>query len=131
MNLTNAPERGKLYALYTDKEQYESYEKDELPEETILTKNLLELHLFDEQKEYRYVRTARGEVEVCVDDENLRYADHEETNGHDGIYIEKIFTLEKDEELPEGRKCVEVVNYLSYDEDDLMMIKNYRLKEVR
>ena len=46
------------------------------------------------------------------------------------IYIEKIFTQE-DEKEKNHASCIEVVNYLVYDENDLLKIKNYRLKEVK
>ena len=48
-------------------------------------------------------------------------------------YVEgKIITLTKGQESPdESKDYVEIVNYISYDENDLMTINNYRLKEVR
>ena len=54
MELLKAPERGMLYALYTDRMEYRPYEREDLLlKEKDLQKNLLELHLFDEKKEYR------------------------------------------------------------------------------
>ena len=53
MELLKAPERGMLYALYTDRMEYRPYEREDLPLKEELQKNLLELHLFDEKKEYR------------------------------------------------------------------------------
>ena len=56
----------------------------------------------------------------------------DENMPHDDIYCEKIYTLkENDEQSEEQDSCVEVVNYLTYDENDLLLIRNYRLKEVR
>ena len=49
MELLKAPERGMLYALYTDRMEYRPYEREDLLlKEKDLQKNLLELHLFDE-----------------------------------------------------------------------------------
>lgn len=122
MELLKAPERGMLYALYTDRMEYRPYEREDLLlKEKDLQKNLLELHLFDEKKEYRFIKKRKGELEVVVGDEGKNY---------DDLYIEKIFT-QKDEKEKNHASCIEVVNYLVYDENDLLKIKNYRLKEVK
>ena len=122
MELLKAPERGMLYALYTDRMEYRPYEREDLLlKEKDLQKNLLELHLFDEKKEYRFIKKRKGELEVVVCDER---------KDNDDLYIEKIFTQE-DEKEKNHASCIEVVNYLVYDENDLLKIKNYRLKEVK
>ena len=122
MELLKAPERGMLYALYTDRMEYRPYEREDLLlKEKDLQKNLLELHLFDEKKEYRFIKKRKGELEVVVCDERKDY---------DDLYIEKIFTQE-DEKEKNHASCIEAVNYLVYDENDLLKIKNYRLKEVK
>ena len=122
MELLKAPERGMLYALYTDRMEYRPYEREDLLlKEKDLQKNLLELHLFDEKKEYRFIKKRKGELEVVVCDERKDY---------DDLYIENIFTQE-DEKEKNHASCIEVVNYLVYDENDLLKIKNYRLKEVK
>lgn len=123
MNLSNIPEQGTLYALYTDKVKYEKYKKEELLEDPHLAEKLLELHLFDDTREYRYIKTRRGEMETLISDE---------TAEHQDIYTEKILTLGNKKEKPDKDSgFVEVVNYITYDENDLMRIGNYRLKEVK
>jgi len=90
MELLKAPERGMLYALYTDRMEYRPYEREDLLlKEKDLQKNLLELHLFDEKKEYRFIKKRKGELEVVVCDERKDY---------DDLYIEKIFTQEDEKE---------------------------------
>lgn len=122
MNLSKAPAQGMMYALYTDRVEYKPYKKEELSEKKI-KKNLLELHLFDATAEYRVVQSEHGELEKVISDETVTY---------DDLYCEKIFTLKPEEEQPgEQSRQVEVVNYLTYDENDLLMIRNYRLKEVK
>ena len=112
--LDKAPEKGIMYALYTDRMEFSRYHKAELlKNENKLKENLLEIHLFDREKEYRCVRASRGEIEAEIEDSQA-----------DDIYEECIFTSNPD--IP--RVCV--INYLTYDENDLMMINNYRLKEV-
>ncbi len=120
MNLSNVPEKGIMYALYIDKVKYEPYIKDQLPPKEELTQNLLELHLFDDQLEYRYIKKRDGEIETCVMDETIP---------HEDVYIERIFTFNGNDESAYGQ--IEVVNYICYDKNDLMKIPNYRLKEVK
>lgn len=113
MDLTSIPERGTLYALYRDKVKYEKYSR----------KELLELHLFNDTREYRYIKTRSGEIETLISDETVE---------HEDIYTEKIVTLGNKKEKPDKDSgLVEVVNYITYDENDLMRIENYRLKEVK
>ena len=121
MDLNKAPEQGMLYALYTDEVKYKKYERKALFQEENLERNLLELHLFDDVKEYRYIKTRNGEIEEVISDV------------HDAeYYCEKIVTLGNKKEKPdEDSTYVKVINYLKYDENDFIKIENYRLKEVR
>ena len=51
---------------------------------------------------------------------------------YEDIYVERVLTLGNKKEKPDKDSgFVEVVNYISYDENDLMRIENYRLKEVK
>ena len=123
MDFSKIPEKGTMYALYMDKMVYRSYNREELQEDTALTEKLLELHLFDETIEYRYIKKRIGEIEVLISDDTVEYQD---------LYTEKIITLGNKKEKPDRDSgCVEVVNYITYDENDLMRIENYRLREVR
>lgn len=118
MNLEKAPKKGIMYALYTDKVVYRKYSREEFSGED-WKKNLLELHLFNAREEYRLIFSRRGEIENVVSDDKVLY---------DDIYTEKILT---DGYAPEDSdRWIKVINYLSYDENDLMVIGNYRLMEV-
>lgn len=127
MNLLNAPEQGIMYALYIDRVVYRTYKREQLEMAEQLEKDLLELHLFDSTREYRYIRKRKGDIEVCIDDTTVTY---------DDSYTERIYTLNEGMETLEHalgqveKGCIEVVNYITYDENDLMNITNYRLKEV-
>lgn len=125
MNLLNAPEQGIMYALYRDRVVYEPYKREQLENEENLMRDLLELHLFDDTKEYRFIRKRKGDVEVCIDDSTV---------SHDDSYTEQIYTLADNAEMLDEtskKTLIEVVNYIIYDENDLMTIPNYRLKEVK
>ena len=125
MNMLNAPEQGIMYALYRDRVVYEPYKREQLEDNENLMKDLLELHLFDDTKEYRFIRKRKGDVEVCIDDSTV---------SHDDSYTEQIYTLADNAEMLDEtskKTLIEVVNYIIYDENDLMTIPNYRLKEVK
>ena len=123
MNLLNIPEQGIMYALYVDRVVYQKYSRDKLLQNKNLQNKLLELHLFDETRVYRYIKARNGEIETVISDDTVEHQDQ---------YTERIFTLADKKENPdENSGRIEVINYITYDEDDLMRIQNYRLKEVR
>lgn len=119
MNYSIMPERGMKYALYKDKVVYEAY--NGLPDESEFQDNLIEMHLFDEEKEYRYVRLSGGKViEKLISDESELGKNISSEKKAEYTYTEKIYTT--------GENVVKVVNYISYDKNDIMMINNYRLQ---
>ena len=123
MNLSQAPEQGIMYALYRNKVVYQPYIRENLMLQEDEEKNLLELHLFDAKEEYRYVKMRKGTVETVISDATVMYEDQ---------YVERIVTLDSRDDMKEAyNDCVEVVNNITYDENDLMTIQNYRLKEVQ
>lgn len=106
--LSKAPQKGMMYALYVDKMIYQPYNSlDEISDE-----GLLELHLFDKKEEYRFIKARKKDIEVIINDTKIP---------HEDTYEEVIFT-------EKGK--IKVVNYISYDENDLLTIQNYRLEEV-
>ena len=118
MNLTLAPENGSMYAIYKDRVEYNRYSLAELQSNSCIGNNLLELHLFDNNREYRLVQSSRGKIESCISDENVY---------HDDKYVERVYTQGKFDISDQ----VEVINYITYDENDIAMINNYRLREVK
>lgn len=129
------PVSGTMYALYKDRVVYcpycmtrEAFTGDEnqiiLKEYSGLAENLLELHLFDTEREYRLVfRRGRKPVSKVIDDSCM------EKEAGVLKYIEQIITLDMNHTGKTG--LVNMVNYITYDEDDLLHIENYRLMEVR
>lgn len=115
--INEAPKQGVVYALYTDRpvvfKKYSSlseidYERD----------SLLELHLFDTTKEYRYIKTRNKVIEGLIDD----------SFKHTDTYNEVISV---DNNMNNEIKKIKIVNYIDYTEDDLLTIINYRMQEVR
>lgn len=116
-----APESGMVYAVYQERVEYEAYRSlTEVLARENLTEGLLELHLFDEHKEYRFIKKRRGFISELICDDN--YGDEKENT-----YEEQIYT--EDSKGKEGKVCV--VNYITFDKDDLLQIEEYRLKEVK
>lgn len=116
-----APEKGKIYALYRDRVVFDDYTKSQFLNSLIDEDNLLELHLFDDKKEYRYIHTSSRNIEVVIDD----------SVEHDDFYLETVYVQELcDDSAENSRYKVQIVNYIQYDKDDLLNISNYRLKEV-
>lgn len=131
------PDKGTAFAVYRDRIVYGKYQKSDadsfvLPDGTLVNlvmvgqnADLLELHLFDRNREYRCVRTRqRGMLESLIDDKRV-LAEYED------FYMEEIYALEKGADQKEQfRQKVGVVNYIRYNADDLAVIDQYRLKEV-
>lgn len=123
--LWEAPLQGYLLAYFQKKVIFNKYSIKENPSEILEAfqdECLLELHMFDEKKEYRAILSRRkdGYIETIVSDEL------EEND----IMEENVFLNEMTSGVVKEEKAkITVVNYLSFDEnDDLMRIENYRLK---
>lgn len=115
-----APRTGIIYALYTDRPiVYKKYNSLSEIDDEINVDSLLELHLFDDKEEYRYIKTKskKKNIEVLITDSSVEHTD---------TYEEKIYVNEK---YVNAKKEVTVVNYIKYTEDDLLTIVNYRLCE--
>lgn len=122
MNINLAPEKGIMYALYIDRMVFQEYTKDQLLKDAYLEDKLLEIHLFDENKEYRYIKSRLKEIE-CVIDDSIEYEDK---------YVETTYIQSNlDEEVTSTSNRVNVVNYIQYNDEDLLTITNYRLQEVK
>ena len=122
INMEKVPETGTIYGTYTDRVVYEKYRKESISQEWLEEDRLLELHLFDQKQEYRLIRTEKHGLQEYLVNDNFP---------HDDVYEEEIFVsgnnVDKQENL---REKVGIVNYIRYDENDLLRIVNYRLKEV-
>lgn len=122
IDLTKAPDRGIWYAVYTDRIEYLNYEKREAS--ILADSKLLELHIFDNVKEFRVIRKRDQSLieKVISDEESMNMGTYEET-----VYVNRKGI---DNASPSG-EMVTVVNYIEYDDNDLLKISNYRLKETK
>ena len=121
LKLNDAPQRGTTYATFIDKMVYKKYESLKEIEELVVKDKLLEIHLFDKEKELRFLKTRdEGIVQYLISD-TKEYAIYEEE-----LYVSGE-NIDKQDKLSEK---IKVVNYIKYDENDMIHIINYRLAEV-
>lgn len=122
LSLEQAPQKGTIYATFIDKVVYQKYESLDEISSYLMETGLLELHLFDAQKELRFLKTAwKGIRSVVISD----------ACEHDDTYEETLYVAADNVDRQDNlREKVTVVNYIQYDENDMIHIINYRLKEV-
>lgn len=120
-NTDKAPNSGVIYALYVSCVIFENYDNKKdlnLKLNEKANDELLELHLFDDEKEYRFIKTRTKVIECVVSDDDYKDNDkYEET-----VCVQESFK--------KGPKMVDIINYIEY-EDDLLKFVNYRLKMIK
>lgn len=131
-----APESGYMLAYFRKAVVFEIYEglsKEELgqriekKEET--NGDLLELHLFDDKKEFRAVKTRKSKFDA---EEYITAQIQDEMDGKDykkaGDYVDEEMFLEE-QYRGIGEKLI-VRNYLDYKENGMVTVCAYRLAGV-
>lgn len=117
--VTEAPKRGQMLAYTRTQVIFQSYADLDEVKQILEDAEILELHLFDDGKEYRSIasrspRFKDGVIETVVNGE----ADNE-----NNIYSETVASEE------EYGTAITVLNHIHYDEKSGMAdIDNYRLK---
>lgn len=123
----NAPKCGVMLAYSRERVYLEKYENIEELAAIVGDADLLEIHLFDQEREYRAVkseskrwnRNSKGIIEKTV----IGKAD-------DDTYPVDV-VLDKNFSKKLKNKSIRVLNYLVYDDNGAAMIDNYRLVEGR
>lgn len=118
IELKKVPDKGYLLAYFRSELVF-SYQSgiQELLEKKGL-ENLLELHVFDENEEYRLLRTGKGKwIEVTVSDEKVQKE-------------KKVECVKIEKKYEDAMKYLNVVNYIDYDENGMIAINQYRLAPV-
>lgn len=116
--LGDAPVRGQMLAYTRRKVIFQPYEDKEEAVEALENEELLELHLFDGQKEYRCAasrsrRFPSGVIEAVVDFPEM----DEQT-----VYREDVLLEDSEDEIT-------VLNHIAYSaENGMAYVDNYRLK---
>ena len=121
--IENAPEKGYVLAYFRNEVLFKSYKllsdiKTELQNRE--EQELLELHLFNEEREYRcvYSRVSNGIYRV------IEYVAKDfPKEGEDDVYVEEV-SLETEQD----EKVLTVLNHIKYsDETGMAVIDDYRL----
>ncbi len=129
VDVKKVPQKGILYIVSTGEILYKPYRISNGIIEVdgkaydICEDALLELHMFDSKKEYRMIksRVKGGFMECEVTDDFP----------HDDIYEEDMCLIKKSaDDVAYTDQKVGIVNYIQFDENDLLRIVNYRMKEV-
>lgn len=113
-----APESGMMLAYTRKNVIYKQYRRLEEVENALSGQELLELHLFDDLKEYRSIvtrspRYPEGVIEAVID-----FPEGDERS----VFGETAF-------LENGRGTITVLNHLKYsDANGMVTVDNYRLK---
>lgn len=111
--ISEAPEKGWLLASTRQKVFFEPYENQSEVNGRLEDTDLLELHLFDQEKEYRVLPSTHGQIEWVAD---FDVTDKEHTYRED-MYLEAPY---------KGKKLT-VYNHIHYDENGMIQIDDYRL----
>lgn len=112
----NAP--GKGWALIYTREEviFESYDKLDAVQNKIGVKELLEVHLFDKNREYRCIATRSKRFKNGMVSNVIDFANVEDNS----VYSETI--------LLENGGRITVLNHVTYQDDSgIAVIDNYRL----
>ena len=118
VDLNRIPDTGYMLAYFRLELVFmESGIKEELQKREL--EDLLELHIFDENKEYRLIRMQDGTwIETLVSD------DVEQKD-------KKVECVKVEEKYAHIMKYLNVINYIDYDENGMISIQNYRLSPAK
>lgn len=118
--IEEAPEKGYVLAYTRKKIIFEEYLDKKSVETNLSNIELLEIHLFDNDKEYRAIvsespRFNDGVIETAVPGQDDSWED------------EDIFKEETVVDFGDSKQSLTVINHIRYDENGMVNIDNYRL----
>ena len=114
--ILNAPKKGFMLAYTRDKVVFERYEALTDVESSLNNKDLLELHLFDDNKEYRAIYSSGNNAVI------ERKPEKESEIYSIDTYLDEKYQTES------HNKMITIVNILEYNEDGALSVVDYRLK---
>lgn len=123
--IAHAPQAGTMLIYTREKVFFEQYESLQEVEERVKEKEILEVHLFDKEKEYRALATQSKRFSGNFIDKVFRAEEEDE----DHIYSQEIL-LETRKEDRLGMKKIWVNDHITYSDTGMAVIDNYRLVEV-
>lgn len=113
INWEKAPKDGYALAYFRQNILFRKLEPEVRQQISEQQENLLELHVFDSEQEYRLIKCETGEfIEAMVSDEAAE--------------DKKVETVQVEDRYQGLMKHLQVVNYINYDESGMLSINNYR-----
>lgn len=116
-DISLAPEKGQIMAYTRTKVLFESYDSLQSLMARFQLEDFLEIHLFDQNKEYR-----------CIVSESVRYRDR---NGiiecvEDFCADDEQSVYSEERVMEDGRRIM-VLNHVAYDELGMAYVNGYRM----
>ena len=113
INWEKAMKDGYVLAYFRQEVLFQKLEPTVMRQISEKQEMLLELHVFDNEREYRLMRCETGEfIEAVVSDEN-------------GLE-KKVETVQVESRFEGLMQYLRIVNYIDYDENGMLSIRNYR-----
>lgn len=116
--ISEAPDQGQMLAYTRKQVIFQPYANPDEVKQMLADEQILELHLFDRDREYRAItshspRFEGGVIETIADFP----AENENETYEDTVALEKEFGT-----------AITVLNHIHYDENGMADIDNYRLR---
>ncbi len=116
----SAPQKGTMLVYLRTKVLFAPYDKLEDVQARIGDQEILEIHLFDDELEYRAISSLSkrfsGKIEWIAD-----FPEEQD------VYVQKN-RLEQDAVNETGKKEMTVLNHLSYDANGMLAMDDFRMK---
>ena len=117
INWEKVPENGYVLAYFRKEVLFQKLEPGIKQQISEKQGTLLELHIFNSEREYRLMRCESGDfIEAVVSDECASE--------------KKVETVQVEGRYEDLMKYLKVVNYIDYDENGMLSINNYRFAPV-
>lgn len=117
--LDDAPKSGWMLAYFRQMVVFHPYRTLDEAAEELGSKELLELHLFSAEKEYRAVVSSSKRFEKGFAEHTASFPENRES-----VYAESILT---EHTLRSAAERIRVLNHFSFDENGMLQIDDYRL----
>lgn len=111
----DAPTSGTVLAYTKQKVVYEKYNSTDGLKELLRDADIIEIHLFDKEKEFRCLKSESSRFNGMV-----AYVESVSIDDEDNIYIENCF-LEKEQDK------ITVINHIAFDDNGMAAVDSYRL----
>ncbi len=131
ISIDRLPQKGLVMAYFKEKLLFSPYEVEggelKLPEKELFEKEEpYECHFFDDKKEYRVIkRSARKDVI-----ERTLTSEEEESMPPELLFSEEVLVKPEYTEIPGIPEKLRVINRYQYSENDILVLKDYRMAVV-